>query len=218
MLGIALASILITLGASAETRSKATEELSKSLAEDRYDAAIRAVAAGADVNVVGEYGITPLRRTIDHLRLRWWKGNAEFDRQLVTLLLDKGADVNARDTLAGRTPLMILVEYWDSKEKTEAAKPLVELLLTRGANIKATDDSGNTPLHRAVESGGGRIGEAEFQPQVVTLLLDKGADVNVRDKFGTTPAMIAARCQNSPVLKILLARGAELDAPIGLSI
>jgi ankyrin repeat protein len=76
---------------------------------------------------------------------------------LVTLLLEKGADPNTR-TAQGSTPL--------HDAALKGHKEIVELLLGRGARLEASNGSGATPLHDAA-LGGHRA--------VVELLIERGA-------------------------------------------
>ena len=58
-------------------------------------------------------------------------------------LLDRGADINARDA-DNRSPLMLAVTHSRTK--------VVELLLAHGADANAADRSGATPLQAAVST------------------------------------------------------------------
>jgi ankyrin repeat protein len=94
----------------------------------------------------------------------------------VRLLLENGADIEARDSDYGRTPLS-----W-AAERGSAA--VVKLLLKKGADIEATDNYCRTPLSWAAERG---------EEAVVKLLLEKGADVKAMDnKYGHPPRSLAA--------------------------
>ena len=64
--------------------------------------------------------------------------------ELVTLLLDSGAEVNARQH-GGFTPLHETAQNGDMA--------LTELLLSRGADVSATTDEGKTALQLAEEAG-----------------------------------------------------------------
>lgn len=88
---------------------------------------------------------------------------------LVRLLLERGADVNAATSL-GETPLHTAALHG---RPVEAA-----LLLERGANPNARLSNGMTPLHWAAQRG-----YSEF----VSLLLERSADARSRDKGGRTP-------------------------------
>ena len=79
---------------------------------------------------------------------------------VVNVLLDEGADVEARDD-AGHASL----HYTSESGRTDIAA----LLLDHGADVEATDDEGYVPLHLASGSG---------QVHTAALLIDKGANVN----------------------------------------
>jgi ankyrin repeat protein len=60
------------------------------------------------------------------------------DGSVLRLLLERGADVNARASDDGRTPLHLASE--------NGALEVVRLLLEHGANVEAVNIRGNTPL------------------------------------------------------------------------
>ena len=68
---------------------------------------------------------------------------AAGDLARATLLLDRGAAVDARDAL-GRTPLLLAV--------AQNRLAVVRLLLARGADPNAADNAGLTPLRQANDS------------------------------------------------------------------
>lgn len=110
-------------------------------------------------------------------------------REMLKLLLDHKADVNAR-TRQGETALHFAITRGGSghnsksKEARDAEiRETVALLLAHGADINARDNQGDTPLHCAA----GRINK-----DVVELLLANKADVNAKDKSGRTPLDRAA--------------------------
>jgi len=114
-------------------------------------------------------------------------------KEVVKLLIDKGADVNARRN-NGETPL-----------HHAATKEVAELLIANSANKNAKDDSGETHLHHAAKYG---------RKEVVELLIAKGADVNAKRNNGQTPLHRAAGGGHKEVAELLIAKGADLNAKI----
>ena len=112
------------------------------------------------------------------------QGAAMFGRaDMVKLLLEAGADVEARDEF-GDTALH------EAAKRGHAA--VVKLLLEAGADMEARDESGDTALHEAVSDSWVRItikrgGSVESHAAVVKLLLEHGADVEAKDEDGWTP-------------------------------
>jgi hypothetical protein len=108
------------------------------------------------------------------------------------LLLQQGADVNAKDAM-GVTPLHLAVQSEDSM--------LATILLEKGANIHARTQQGETPLH--VVAAQGRLGMAE-------VLVVHGADVNAADNLGRLPLKLATLQNHQPLAHWLRTQGAEL--------
>ncbi|KAF5694443.1 ankyrin repeat domain-containing protein [Fusarium denticulatum] len=116
-------------------------------------------------------------------------------RVIVKLLLEKGGEIEARDSVYGQTPLS-----WAAQDGHEA---VVKLLLDRGADIEAKDGHGQTPLFWAAYGG---------HEAVVKLLLDRGADIEAKDsRYGRTPLSWAAQDGHEAVVKLLLDRGADIE-------
>lgn len=113
---------------------------------------------------------------------------------LVKALLDKGADVNAKEK-DGKTALMGGA-YGGSPE-------IIKALIERGAEVNAKEDEGWTALMVAALKG---------NLSAVEALLDKGADVNAQDKSGFTPLMIASRQGHIEIVRVFLEKGADVDA------
>ena len=131
----------------------------KSMSEAEYLAAVR---DAKNVNARGEDGETPLHVAAAH-------GIPE----IVTALIEAGADVNARAT-GGMTPLHVAA----LSEKPE----IVTALSEAGADVNARMKAGETPLHLAAMRG---------TPEVVTALLEAGASGSVKNSKGETPFDLA---------------------------
>lgn len=156
---------------------------------------------GADVNAADDEGRTALMLAAVELKSvndedRAVLVSAAGDRHTKTaaLLLDRGADVNARDK-DGKTALMIAV----LREDTETAA----LLLDRGADVNAVDDEGGTALVLAVMS--------YCRRETVALLIDRGADVNVKNKYGVTAMSAAAFFDDTKTVALLQAAAEARD-------
>ncbi|MDQ7055680.1 MAG: ankyrin repeat domain-containing protein [Persephonella sp.] len=105
--------------------------------------------------------------TREKLNRKLFEAIQEGDEQKVKELIEKGADVNARDK-NNYTPLLRAVSRGNLK--------IVKILVEYGADINAKEKFfGYTPIHIAAMKG---------YTDVLIFLLKKGADPNVRDKYG----------------------------------
>ena len=99
---------------------------------------------------------------------------AKGDSDMIELLLDSGAEVDAVATDSGYTCL----HYAASMGHVESC----ELLIRRGADTDALTFRQETPLHLAIARG---------HSNVVALLLKYHARLDIRDKNGVTPLRLA---------------------------
>ena len=129
-------------------------------------------------------------RTTSSLRTHLLTAVDSGNDVIVTLLLQHGADPNARGF--DDAPAHVAARNGDVK--------ILELLYKSGADLSILSaHSHSTPLHRAAAKG---------QTDTVKYLLDKGASLECRNKEGKTPLHLAARSKNSFTVFQLLAHGA----------
>jgi ankyrin repeat protein len=113
-------------------------------------------------------------------------------KEMVELLLAKGAKVNAKDDL-GNTALHDLCSYSGG-----LSPAIAEILIANGAKVNIKDEDGVTPLSLAAQNG---------TIELIELLIKAGANVNSKDRCGTT--VLGWGEDNPEVVKLLLRRGAK---------
>ncbi|MCX5925631.1 MAG: ankyrin repeat domain-containing protein [Candidatus Dependentiae bacterium] len=111
---------------------------------------------GFDVNAKDQDGEMPLMKAVN--LYYYVKFDRDKSKEIVALLLDHKADIEAKDD-DGNTAL--LVAAWNDVE-------IVKLLLDRTADIEATNNQGETAL---------MIAASEGTVDTVKLLLERGADL-----------------------------------------
>ncbi len=130
----------------------------------------------------------------------------EDNSAAAAVLLEKGADPNARDR-GGVTPLheAVLIRSPTSAGRARNEEA-IRLLLGAGADVNIADSFGRTPLSFAVQDGD------EFEA-VVELLLQAGADQNVTPgAFRMMPLHWAALRGSEGCARTLLAYRADVNA------
>jgi hypothetical protein len=172
------------------------EELVGAIFAGDVEAVFDLLAAGADANARTERAPeAPPRfgRAWATERPAWWTapilvlavvlGNTE----IVDLLLDAGAKVDARTTVGSCSPISDHeYEYDDATALIVASAmgkvDMVELLIKRGANPDVLDDSSRTALHLAASRG---------HEQIVYRLISSGADPNLGRQSGKLKSLLA---------------------------
>ena len=118
--------------------------------------------------------------------LLWTK----FLTEIVTLLIQNGADIIGKNKIYGLTPLLYaaFAGYDES----------VELLIKNGANICVRDSSENTPLHLASNS------------KTAEILIQNGASMVAKDHYEFTPFEKAVNNGNVELVKTFIKHGADV--------
>ena len=179
--------------------------LLKAAFEGNVEAVKSHLAAGADVNVdtwgrelddessySGQGGYTSLHLAAKHGR-----------KEIVEVLISKGADVNSYGRLDEATALLYAAEHGHTD--------IVETLVTHGADVKAYAQERNafgrqpgyTSLHWMAEQG---------HKDMVELLISKGADVDAKTKRGKTPLLAAAASGHKEIVEYFISIDADVNA------
>lgn len=120
--------------------------------------------------------------------------------ELVTFLVEKGADIHARDNCR-KTPLHVVAE----KGQTDT----INYLLSQGADVNSRDKDGLLALYYALKEG---------HATTANVLMDKGSnamltnDESLSEIYETDLLQSSARKGSTAVLQLLLKRGLSADA------
>jgi len=112
--------------------------------------------SGADATARDEWGFTPLH----------FAAAFNDDPDVISALVDAGADLIARDKEWGATPL-----HWAAWSNDNPG--IIIALLEAGADPNVRDSRDSTPLHAAADQS--------RNPEIILTLLDFGADLRLRD-------------------------------------
>ena len=144
--------------------------------------------AGVDVNEESSKGLTPLH----------YAASAGHN-DIVELLIERGANVNATDSGKGATPLDYA--HWGDHEE------VIETLNAHNAQ-------------REHEKGGKGIGQSSLIHDAaldgdideVQRQLDAGVDPNLKSSKGATPLFYAVYGGHLEIVELLITRGADVNA------
>jgi ankyrin repeat protein len=150
---------------------------------------------------------------------------SEGNEAMVRLLIDLGADVEARNDASetvlhqavrgdNRVVVQLLVDKGADVNAQDIAKrtvlhhaawsadeKIIELLVGLGADVRAEDRYGQTALHLAARRG---------REEMVQMLVDSGADVNAKDSSGKTVLYKAVKSKNKELVQLLVDKGADV--------
>jgi hypothetical protein len=139
------------------------------LATEDVSTLIAAVCYGDLAVVLDSSGLNPNLCDSDNCSLLHWA--ALNDRlEIATVLLERGAKVNAIGGLLRETPL-----HWALRRRYYR---MMDLLITHGADIQIANSEGRDAVHLACTTGGSEM------IQLLYILLHWGADPNTTDSAG----------------------------------
>jgi uncharacterized protein len=230
--------VLIKRGANLElAEANGMTPLLMALLNNQLGSARQLIDAGANVNVDDFYGRTPLWAAVEYRnldlnnRIEDSPTTNNIDRAasmpLIKLLLEKGADVNARtrEVPPSRKWLYALndvswVDYTGQTPFLRAAfsgdTTVMRLLLDYGADPNLATHGGTNALMAA--SGVGWVVQQTYTESMPSLLeairicLEHQADVNAVNSMGLTALLGAANKGANDIIKLLVANGARLHA------
>ena len=181
---------------------------------------------GANPNLANNGGWVPLylatdNRNIENGDYPVRKGDMDH-LEFITLLLDKGANVNARVKDSTETRTVFTNQWLDENGATAFLRAsqsgdlaLMKLLLARGADPQIATALGVTALH--VAAGIGWVEGITYEwsqndtVEAVRLLLELGLDPNAQADTGRVALHGAAHKGRPDVVQLLADHGAKLD-------
>ncbi len=144
----------------------------------------RLLGAGARMNSSDPDGFTPLIAAV-----------GADQPEAVSLLLQRGADVNHKSPKTGHTALTYAAVLGYGH--------LIDALIQAGANTEVRNRSGRTPLMEAALRG---------YVSATQLLLANGANPGAKDRRGRTALAMANFAGHREVASLLITRGAATDS------
>ena len=208
---------LLALGADVNVYDpEGVTPLLEAILNAHFDLAAALLERGANPNLADKAGMAPLYAAIDMNTPPWERSrpDAKITTELdcvglMRVLLDHGADVNARikgrllsryhaggapGMIEGTTPLIRASKY--------ANRDMVELLVSRGADVSLAQTDGTTALMFASgvrylitqQGDPPNHGSLDDAYGIVKLLHEKGADLNAVNNRGET-ALYGPRCR-----------------------
>jgi ankyrin repeat protein len=201
------------------------------ITNNHLDVAKFLLEKGADPNGTDWWGRAPVWSAIEMRDRDLGRNNEhEIDRdaafQLIQMLLERGANVNARTKEVPPirrfvTPLGDLswVDFTGQTPFLRAALAgdieVMRLLLSKGADPNIATEAGTTALMAAAGvnwmTGQTYTESNAASMEAVKLCMEKGGDVNAANSMGVTAVIGAANRGSDDILEFLVKNGARLD-------
>jgi uncharacterized protein len=227
--------ILLDAGAKIDTTDpNGISPVLMAIINGHYDAAGFLLGKGADPNLADDTGRTALYSAVDFNTMPVSNrpapkviDNHMTSLDLIKLLLDKGANVNAQ--LKKQQPYRTKLDRGDDTMLTTGTTPLLRaakaadipamrLLLAKSADPKLATRAGITPLMAAAGLGSkeedttGRFKTEAEAIEAIQLCLDAGVDINAANGQGQTALHAAALKGYDKIVQFLADHGANLGA------
>ncbi|XP_063600932.1 inversin-like [Penaeus indicus] len=165
-----------------------------SISSESCDEKMISLAAAADESLQSTFGSLSADALTDSLASSpLHRAAGKGRRQVVAMLLEAGAEVNAKDR-SESSPL-----HWAAGGGHDA---VVELLLSKGVRVNAGNRFGQRAVHYAAYFG---------HLTTLEILQEGGADVDAKDDNGDTPLHLAASQGHLLALFALVKRGASTN-------
>jgi len=128
-----------------------------------------------------------------------------FFKPAAEAMLGKGADINSKEDLSGRTPLHVTVE----QSQFAGVVLKAQFLLNHGAKVNIQAKNGNSTLFEASRSN------SKYIPELIKFLISRGADVNLKGAANMTilhQLVTNAHPEAPALIKQVIAIGANVNA------
>lgn len=217
--------LLLSKGANVNAAgASGTTPLMRAVKNENIDLVKTLIERGADVRAQDAFDFPVAKSGSTALHAIAGSKDAEKSIAIATLLLQKGADINAGNE-AEATPLHVAA--------ARGTQQLAAFLLRKGATLNAKTKTGVTPLLMALRgnqkdvadyliaqgaefvNGADLMSEASLAarhgyPDIFKLALAKGSDAKAKDKNGDSLLHIVTASGNLEIAKILIERGVDV--------
>ena len=171
-------------------------DIKKAIKTDKLKAVKKLVEADpAIVNIQNSDGETPLFVAVH-----------EEHPEIVTYLIDNGADVNHKSTKDGWTVLHIACFLKNAE--------IVNILLDNNVDINVTSNTGATPLYLVCEHGSHNEMSIDIIYDLILAAEELGVlaqYINKKEEHGYFPLYVACKNGDNDIVELLLEKGANLD-------